>query len=160
MKQLTTLCLFLFVASGATAQALQDINYNYQYDPNQSFAFSWKVIHQPERWTVLFRLESKDTLKADASKFVIVWEGRQAIGDKTGDTLDIDKISPVVNVSNKKVRSGSLVISSADAPPILVAKVVSLEAKQAWLHYEILDPEHFEKFFLVKDGVPDRLTSS
>jgi GWxTD domain-containing protein len=149
--KLRFIIIFSLLSSLLHAQALRDINFSYQYDPEQRVAFKMKPVNDGSGWKVLYHLNVGDT--ADLSNFEIQWQGRDALNTKDGNDLSglIDD-----NVSRKTGTglSGYIAFELQDAPKIVVAKIVNVPMKQAYLFYCALETEYPVNNFLLIDGVP------
>src|SRR5688500_7719537 len=78
--------VLLFLSATAFSQALRDINYAYQYNPDETFSFSLKPVRGPESFTILYSLQAKDTTGI-VREYSIQWEGRSMLNDKDGTAL-------------------------------------------------------------------------
>ncbi|HEX5171350.1 MAG TPA: GWxTD domain-containing protein [Cyclobacteriaceae bacterium] len=134
----TIIILSCFFALKTGAQALQDINYSYLYNPNEKFALHITPVHSNKAWVVLYDLRFK-TSTDEPLRFVIQWEKRDALNDKQGVRLTEDSLN--IHKSEKGIW-GSISFSEPEAPRIIVAKVVDNEAKQAWMFYKNILPEY------------------
>ena len=134
------LFLVLTVAFVTTihAQALRDINYNYEYDADSHFSFRIKPIKQAQGWSVLYRLQLDDTLFT-MNDFSITWEVRGDLDAKQG-MAKTDGIH--VLRSSSKHLSGRITLDFSPNTQILVARVTNNSKKQAWLFYKILSANY------------------
>lgn len=116
-------CLFCLTAQ---AQVLRDLNYNYQYSPDQPFSLNWKVVRQAEGCMVFYELTRRDTTrkKEDVS---IQWETRKSIGEKNGEAVtasaEIVKTLPGKTIAK-------LDFPSPEGQKIIVAKVTVSDQKK------------------------------
>src|SRR6478609_4122490 len=74
-------CFFLF---SAQSQVLRDINYNYQYNPNGLFNFTWKCIKESNTYNVFYEVILSDTTFKD---YHVQFETRQSISEKTSSIV-------------------------------------------------------------------------
>jgi GWxTD domain-containing protein len=113
---------FLFsmgsLAGQAQALTLQQINYNYLYNPAWPFTFTWKVINHENKIEIYYRLETSPEMQ-DGSTYSIQWELRKSLSDKEGIALPFADASSTV--ANDK--SGKVVADASTAGQIVVAKV-------------------------------------
>lgn len=137
MKFLTgILCLFLVL--NLKGQPLRDINYNYLYNPGESFSFDLKSVRQPSGWIIFYKLQVRDTsLRAD--DYTVQWETRQTLSDKEGTPLT-SAIEVKETSRGNKSFAGTITVAPASAPNMLVAKVVRASLNRAWIFYEVLEP--------------------
>ncbi|MFZ6011844.1 MAG: GWxTD domain-containing protein [Bacteroidota bacterium] len=129
------LLILLFIALQTQGQALREINYRYAYEPDQAIRFQVKAFRQAGGYTVLYRLQLRDTTYR-SENFTIQWEGREALNEKVGAPL---AITPQTSQVHGEL-SGTFTLDQAGAPKILVAKVVHTPAKRAWFFYKEIDP--------------------
>ncbi|HEY9007042.1 MAG TPA: GWxTD domain-containing protein [Ohtaekwangia sp.] len=135
------LLLFIFLGSVSYAQTLRDINYSYLYDPTQPVTLDIKLIRKADAWDVFYKLQHRDSL---VTGLTIEWSTRTSLNEKEG---------PVVNAASPN-KEGSLRVSVSASVQLLVAKVVSATAKQAWLFYRVLDPKYPSNGWLTSEGQP------
>ncbi|MBL7859054.1 MAG: GWxTD domain-containing protein [Cyclobacteriaceae bacterium] len=140
MKHLVFIFFVIFQTAGFS-QALRDINYSYLYNPNQPFTFSMKPVRQADEWRVFYSLQVKDTTK----RYSIQWEMRNALSDKEGKPVTAAESL----VAIQGVYSGRVSIGMSSVVQILVAKVINLDAKQAWLFYGLLEPNYPANGYLI-----------
>src|SRR5688572_24297903 len=82
-------CLFLL---SAQAQVLRDVNYNYRYDPNGPFNFSWKVVKLHEGYQVFYEIFRSDTTQ-ELKNLNVQFETRESIIEKNGTIISSRSIS-------------------------------------------------------------------
>lgn len=146
MKHLIFIACVL-TASLANAQALRDINYNYQYGSSEDFSFAMKPVRVKGQWHVAYRLEVRDT-SVRTKDYVINWELRKDLAEKTGASLDDSTAaSPTALVGIK-------IIAVNAQPEVLVAKIIHQPSRRAWLFYRILEPNYPVTFSLQEQGQP------
>ncbi len=129
-----TIALLFFVAVAGHAQALRDINYNYQYDPAQPVRFVMKVTRNKESFTAHYNVLLKDS----THQYAVNWELRSGFNEKEGVAVTArpeETKSPTTIV-------GKLNIGASATLQILVAKVVDETEKRAWIFYSILEPAY------------------
>ena len=114
MKYLS-ICLLLSVTT--YAQPLRDINYNYLYNPIESFQFSIDAIRSTDGWTAFYQLDLRDTTH-DISQFTIQWDLRKDLSDQAGTAVNEANIT--VNAMLDAVH-GSVHIDAATEPQYLTA---------------------------------------
>jgi GWxTD domain-containing protein len=142
MKYILFILLIIFQLTGYS-QALRDINYNYVYNPNESFTFSAKPVRLADGWNVFYRLQVKDTTR----QFTIQWEIRKALSDKEG--VAVPSTAIIVKKTPGRV-TGKISVDTAETVQILVAKVINMTAKQGWLFYTLLDPKYPLNAYLIQ----------
>jgi GWxTD domain-containing protein len=147
MKYLS-ICLLLSVTT--YAQPLRDINYNYLYNPIESFQFSIEAIRSTEGWTAFYQLDLRDTTH-DISQFTIQWDLRKDLSDQTGTAVNEANIT--VNAMLDAVQ-GSVRIDAAAEPQYLTAKVVNQAVKRAWVFSELLTPNHPATGYIMAGNTP------
>jgi GWxTD domain-containing protein len=136
------LCLLL-VGFKTYAQPLQNINYNYLYDPQTPFSFTSQAVElNNDSIMVAYTLFINDTLLTRADAYTLSWELRESLSDKEGQaffTADRPHRSNGVTSGN---------FSMLKSAVILCAKVVGLQQKKSWyfivptesslLHFNVL----------------------
>jgi GWxTD domain-containing protein len=129
-----TLLLLLFLCPQAYGQALQNINYNYLYDPEAPFSFSTQTAAaHSDSILVAFKLSIDDTLQTPVGRYLLSWELRESRSEKEGQVF-----SPASQfVVKRGAISGSFVIQKSSA--VLCAKVIDQQAKTAW--YFVVDSD-------------------
>ena len=147
MKYLS-ICLLLSV--NAYAQPLRDINYNYLYNPIESFQFSIEAIRSTEGWTAFYQLELRDTTH-DISQFTIQWDLRKDLSDQNG--VAVNEGSVTVNAVLDAIH-GSVHVDAATEPQYLTAKVVNTAVKRAWIFSELLQPNHPANGYIMSGNTP------
>lgn len=137
----------LFIAVGLQAQALRDINYNYLYNPASDFTFNLKPKRGATNWSASYKLQLRDTTKK-ITDFQITWEIRKALTEKTGQAVVADSSG---NKVSRNEMTGMLIFPVRPEPEVLVAKVIDTQVRQAWLFYQILEP-NFPGTYAVQSG--------
>lgn len=135
------LVLAYLISYYAGGQALQDINYNYLYNPNAKVSLGIVPVRSSDRWLVLYKLDLKDGADEE-NRYSIQWEGRDALNDKQGTPLQNDSLTDITSNREGSMIWGQISFSKATAPKILVAKVVDNLAKQAWFFYKYILSEY------------------
>jgi GWxTD domain-containing protein len=138
----------LFFSLALSAQPLRDINYNYLYNPVESFSFVTKTVRQGENFTVFFRLQVRDTTFQTAD-YLIQWESREGLSEKeavalTPDILDVKQ--------DRLLYTGRLEFPLSNAPKILAAKVVHSTLKRAWFFYTTFEADYPVNAYLTTGG--------
>jgi len=125
MKNL--LLFLLILGAKAYGQALQNINYNYLYDPEAPFSFTFQAAElNSDSLTITYELSINDTLQTSIERYTLSWELRQSLSEKEGQAF-----LPVLNSStSRSTRSGNF--SMTKSPSILCAKVIDPQQKKAW----------------------------
>jgi len=146
------LLIFLWLISvQASAQALRDINYNYQYSPEQPFVLKTSIVHLESQWKVYVELKLKDTTQK-AVDYTIQHEIRTALHEKAGTVVATDSTHAP---EKTYLITNSVTVPLQQEPLVFVSKVTSKVLKQAWYYFEILEPKYpvnaalFSEKFLV-----------
>jgi GWxTD domain-containing protein len=125
----------------ANGQALQDINYNYIYNPAVKVAMNIKPVRSSEGWLVLYELNFGEASNDD-NRYTIQWEGRNALNDKQGVALQSDSLLIIsANRAEDKIW-GTVAFVKTATPKILVARVIDNLVKQAWIFYTHIIPDY------------------
>src|SRR5688500_11708196 len=111
---------WLFLSVSAYPQALRDINYAYQYNPDEPFSFSLRPVIGSGSFTILYSLQVKDTAGL-MNEYSIQWEARNMLIDKEGTPVVME--DHVMSLYRSGLQ-GRVTIRAADAPKFIVAKVV------------------------------------
>ena len=137
MKHLFSLICFVLSFS-LSGQPLRDINYNYLYNPEESFSFTTKTIRQGENFLVYFRFQVRDTtFKAD--DYILEWGTRETLSDKESLPLTTEVLD---TKRDRFKQTGRLEFSLTGAPKILVTKVVHTSQKKAWYFYSTFEADY------------------
>ena len=147
-KYIAFVLLLLSVAS--FAQPLRDINYEYLYNPDGPVSFSLRPVRTDSAYTILYSLQAKDTTGI-MSRYAVQWEGRDLLSDKEGNSITLAGRDSVTSRVPTGIR-GRWTISAAEAPRVVVARVIDLERRAAWLFYTQLEPGYPVNNFLVSNG--------
>ena len=140
--------VLLFLSSASYTQPLRDINFEYLYNPDASFAFNFKPVRGEGFFTILYNLEVKDTTGL-MNEFEISWEGRSILSEKDASRVTLNDH---VQTRNKAGLEGRASLTLSEAPKYIVARVVKNSAKSAWLFYSPLEPNFPANNFLVRNG--------
>lgn len=136
--------LFLsFIFLPVTAQELQNVNYDYLYNPTNPFTFDWKVVREPDGWKVFYALDVVDSAQKN-NTFGILWETRQTIREESGKILQ----TPLHR------KEGQIFLPKDSVQNFLIAKVVNVQEKKAWYFYKYLSPNHPTDFSVRIDNDP------
>jgi len=132
-------------------QALRDINYSYLYDPAERIRFDMIPVRSTSSWTIIYTLQVRDTTIDEVDDYKIEWQGREALSNKDGETL-----SPTLGEHQKRSDrlTGSIALTMADAPKILVARIVNLSSNRAYFFYTFLEENFPVNNYLVSSGEP------
>lgn len=146
--------LFLFFNLSARAQALRDINYNFECDPTEPFTLNIKTVRSTTGWTAFFTFTLRDTAQ-QTDQFLIQWDIRTSLDDKQGTALEPGSVQKV-NLKNKI--EGTIRLAGSSTKQILTAKVLNNAVKRAWIMYKILEPNYPVNGYLTSSGkVVDQL---
>ncbi len=144
MKKLL-ITLLLLVSIPSFAQPLRDINYEYLYLPE---GFRVQIARGDSSYTILYSLQVKDTASI-LNEYSITWEGREMLSDKEGKRITLE------DVFNKRTGTGLEgrgTVQLVHAPKYLVARVIKISAKTAWLFYGRLDPNYPVNNYFMRNG--------
>jgi GWxTD domain-containing protein len=133
----------------ANAQALQDINYSYLYNPNSPFSFSLRAVQMNTEWRIFYDLTVR-TAATSPQRYSIEWSTRTDLDDKQGVLLATDSTNLTNHVDDQSTY-GRLSLPINNSPRIVVAKVLDSEAKQVWFYYELLRPNYPVNGYLTFD---------
>jgi len=128
--------LFLFLSFAAQSQILQDVNYNFLYEPDEPFRLEVKTVRTAEGWRILYHLTLQDSTQLP-EQFLLKWDLRKSLSDKEGQALDPSSIQ---NTSGRHGFEGIIKLDSAASPQVLVAKVLNNSLKRVWVSYKFLEP--------------------
>jgi GWxTD domain-containing protein len=140
--------VLLFLSSACYAQPLRDINFEYLYNPDASFAFNLKTVRGEGSFTILYNLEVKDTTGL-LNEYEISWEGRGVLSEKDASRVTLNDH---VQTRNKAGLEGRAMLPFSEAPKYIVGRVVKNSARSAWLFYSPLEPNFPANNFLVRKG--------
>jgi GWxTD domain-containing protein len=110
-------CLFLI---SAQSQVLRDINYNYRYNSNGLFNFSWKVVKEDNTYKVFYETIPSDTTQG-LKDLTVQLETRGSTSDKNGNV-----VSATPEYKQGKSIIGSVTFNDS-GQNIVVAKISLLE---------------------------------
>jgi GWxTD domain-containing protein len=151
MKNFQCIVLILFTAVGfVNGQALQDINFSYEYNPAESFSFRLIPVKESNQWVVFYKLNVRDT-SLSSSNFTIQWETRQTLGEKQNSGF---QTAFAVKEQNRSATDfyGTVTLDTQQAPKILVAKVINTNSKRAWIFYRTLEDNYPVNMLAKKKG--------
>src|SRR5687767_12609606 len=80
-------CLFLI---SAQSQILRDINYNYRYNADGLFNFSWKVVKEGNALKVFYEVLPSDTAQG-LKDLTVQLETRASTSEKNGNVVSSDQ---------------------------------------------------------------------
>ncbi|HEX6227734.1 MAG TPA: hypothetical protein VFZ52_25120, partial [Chryseolinea sp.] len=142
--------LFILLSFNASGQALRDINYSFQYNPNEPVEFNISVTKLDNGWTAFFNLSLRDTTQ-DISQFVIQWDVRKDLSEKEGVAIQAENVAK--KMGNRAIE-GSIQLPVAADKQYLTTKVLNNAAKRAWIFSTELDPKSPVNAYLAVDGRP------
>lgn len=136
--------LFLLLCSPyIQAQPLQNINYNYFYDPEMAFSFSLDVLNSTEdSVSIVYQLNLLDTSNA-INNFLITWETYSSLSAK-----DAEIIYPAHQYVTDKYHING-VFKLPKSNNIIAAKVINASMKLAWFYFKPLDVTNYADGYLV-----------
>jgi GWxTD domain-containing protein len=132
--------LLIWFALSASGQTLRDLNYNYLYNPSESFSFNLKPVRESEKWTIFYSLQIKDTTLHAATEFSVAWELRESLGDRSStSTSEIENVE--TGRTNHSIR-GEISVPLQSVPKIIVAKVLHGPTNHLTYFYRILESNY------------------
>lgn len=137
----------------APAQALRDINYSYLYDPEEAFVLTIKPIRGTDHWIIPFSMVLQDTAQR-ADQFVLNWEVRTSLDDKTGTPIQANAIEK--NISPFRI-DGSVTVPLAATTQYLTLRILNNHVKRVWIQYKSLEPNYPANGYLLSDNTPVQL---
>lgn len=137
MRHILILGLVALVNFCAGAQALRDINYNFLYNPNETFSFRLKTIRTSEGWATHYKLEVRDS-SLRAQDFQLQWQLRESLSDKEGKSITTDSIGG----STEGSLAGTILQPLSASAQVLTAKIINTPLKRAWFFFTVLDPNY------------------
>lgn len=140
--------LLVLINFSGRAQALQDINYSFAYDPTEPFTFTVKAVKGVAGWSVFYELTLKDTA-VQLNQYRIQWDTRSSLSEKQGVNIESEKIQSVT--SRYKV-SGSIELQVSQTSQIITAKILNNAVKRAWIFYKVLAPDYPVNGYLVSEN--------
>lgn len=141
--------LLVFLNLSAAAQALQDVNYSFHYDPTEPFTLNMKTVKAASGWTVYFDLVLRDTV-VQMDQYRVLWDLRSSLSDKEGVSVDAGNIQRTVSDKNKL--AGQIQLKLSPTPQILTAKILNNAVKRVWIFYKILDPGYPVNGYLTSEN--------
>lgn len=141
--------VFILVTALAHGQALRDINYSYQYNPDAEVSFEMKPVKQNNNWIILYNL--RVAAPNSAQNYQIQWQSRDALNSKAEGIVSMTTSEPIQTPTGT---TGQITFPVSGAPKILVAKIVNDSLKRAWLFYKILSDTYPVNTFLTADNTP------
>ena len=146
LKYVVAVC-FLLVSAHVSSQPLRDINFAYLYNSQEAFTFTMKPIRLARQWSVAYELRLlSDSLRTE--DFEIHWETRHSLMDK-------EAVTHGVATNYKKLANsihGAVTVALEAAPKLLVARVVRISLKRAWIFYKRLPENYPVDNYLESDG--------
>lgn len=141
---LTAVC---FLGSGA--QALRDINYSYLYDPEEPFVFTIKPVRGQDGWTAHFSMVLQDTVHR-ADQFVLNWDVRTSLEDKSGETITTGSIEK--SVTPFRI-DGTVKVPLSSSTQYLTVRILNNHVRRVWINYKVLSPGYPSNGHLVHNGL-------
>lgn len=138
MKKLM-IALLILCWINAQGQALRDINYSYLYGSDEPIYFTLQPVRLDQEWKILYAIELRDTTEK-VSNYIVEWQGRDGLSAKEGKLMNASIVDEKTETSTGLV--GTISISFADAPKVLVAKVVNGPARRAYIFYCFLEDNY------------------
>jgi GWxTD domain-containing protein len=151
MKNFQCFVLILFTAVRfVSGQALQDINFSYEYSPGESFSFRLKPVKEASQWIIFYKLDIRDT-SLSSSDFTIQWEARQTLGEKQNSGFQT--AFAVKEQSRSKTHFyGTVSFETLQAPKILIAKIINNASKRGWIFYRTIEDNYPVNMYAKKKG--------
>ncbi|GCC52124.1 hypothetical protein SanaruYs_23600 [Chryseotalea sanaruensis] len=136
------------------AQPLQNINYNYLYDPEMGFSFSLDVINSSEdSVSIVYQLNLIDTTDT-INNYLITWETYSSVSAK-----EAQAIYPVHQYVTDVYHING-VFRLPKSSNIIAAKVINTNLKIAWFYFKPLDLTKHQDGFLTSSAkvILDKVT--
>jgi GWxTD domain-containing protein len=143
MKKGLAVTVLFFLSLCLHGQVLRDLNYNYLYDPELPFQFSWKILSTSDGYSVYYELILNDTINGDTT-LSIEWTLRNSLAERKGKLVETQ---PEVFEKRKGKIEGVLRLTNVTAP-FLAARIDSESKKKTWAYYTPLTTSksiHFAK---------------
>ena len=140
------ICFFTFSLQ-SLGQALEDINYSYLYDPSDPIEFQMKSYRQGNVWKIFYKLTVKDPTR-NINHFTILMESRQSVSDKEGKSIQPESLGSSSWDTNGNAMIGFITLIQSPLPPIIVAKIIDMDSKQAWFQFKFLDESYSPPAYL------------
>jgi len=150
MKKLM-IALLVLCGVNAQSQALRDINYSYLYSSDEPIYFNLQPVRLANEWKILYAIELTDTTEK-VSDYIIEWQGRDGLSAKEGKLLNASIVDEKTETRDGII--GTVSISFADAPKVLVAKVVNGPARRAYIFYCFLEDNYPVNSSISTDALP------
>ena len=112
------------------SQSLRDINYNYLYSPEDVNPLNILAVRNNASWSIHFELAMPDTTAR--KNYVIEWGIRENLSDKENSA------TTSIAFPEKRMLQGSFSMPVSANTTYLVAKVIHVLQKRAWIFYETL----------------------
>jgi len=132
----------------ARAQALQDINYTFLYDPVEPFTLTIKPVRSSTEWKVYLNLIMRDSSQR-TDQFHFQFELRTTLAEVQGKTIDPATIQKEISSNNLK---GVVTIPLSATKQYLVIKILNNSVKRAWVFFKPLDPNYPVNGYLTSAG--------
>lgn len=141
---MTRVLLFLLLCGyHMQAQPLQNINYNYLYDPEMTYSFSLDVINSSEdSVSIIYQLNLIDPTDT-ITNYLISWETYSSLSAK--EAMAIYPANQYV-VSKSHINGVFQLPKSSD---IIAAKVINTSQKIAWFYFKPLDLTKLQDGYLM-----------
>lgn len=124
-------------------QPLQNINYNYLYDPEMAFSFSLNVFgSSKDSVTIVYQLNLTDT-SSTIDNYLVAWETYSSVSSKDAQVI----YPPHTFVADKHHMHGKFQIPKSGN--IIAAKVINKSSKIAWFHFKPLDLSKYADGYLL-----------
>lgn len=140
--------LLVFFNLSAGAQALQDINYSFLYDPTEPFTLNIKAVRAASGWNIYFDLTLKDTV-IQLDQYRVLWDLRPSLSDKEGTSVNSENIQ---KTPTKNKLTGRIELPLSATTQILTAKILNNAVKRVWIFYKTLDPAYPVNGSLTSEG--------
>lgn len=148
MKPFTILLLIL-AAHMAQSQVLQDINYQYLYDPNQPLSVEFNRVKTTTGWNVFFKVSAKEAVQP---KFHVSWELRKSSSDKEASPVSDSLVHFTAQSDEGMQITGNVTLDVTADNSILVAKVTDIQEKRAWYYFTDLRADYPVNVYLQNES--------
>jgi len=137
MRKVALISSFLLIGFGpiASAQSVNDLNFNHLYDPLAEVVLQIKPVNHGDSIVVFCRMKSNNAV---ASTYLIKWERRDSFSQRQGSSLGSND---TVTLS-KNWTDHRLVFNRPAKPWLLVVKVASIATGKYWNFFRLIESHH------------------
>lgn len=132
MKRITILSALFFLSRISFGQSVAASNFNHWYDPTNEVELQIRPVRSADKIMVRYTLLTR---QGSPEKYTILWEKRSSYVEASG-TVATEKDS--VLSKNERAKRGFLVFDVPDKPWLLVAHVMSSNARK-WTYFKQIE---------------------